>query len=57
MRLPTTITTTMRLPLDVKAFLEEEAQLNSSSQNSEIVRAIRDRMQIVREREAKSEAA
>jgi len=33
--------TTFRLPPDVKAFLEAEARENASSQNSEIVRAIR----------------
>ncbi len=31
----------IRLPLDVKAFIEAEAFENSSSQNSEIVRALR----------------
>ncbi len=34
-------TTTIRLPGEVKAFIEAEAQENASSQNSEIVRAIR----------------
>ena len=33
--------TSLRLPLDVKAFIEHEARENASSQNSEIVRAIR----------------
>jgi len=33
--------TSLRLPLDVKAFIEAEASENASSQNSEIVRAIR----------------
>lgn len=32
---------TLRLPRDVKKFIETEAQKNTSSQNSEIVRAIR----------------
>ncbi len=36
--------TTVRLPLDIKAFLQAEARENASSQNSEIVRAIRERM-------------
>lgn len=31
----------IRLPTDAKAFIEAEAKENSSSQNSEIVRAIR----------------
>nr|WP_278520806.1 Arc family DNA-binding protein [Brucella anthropi] len=31
----------LRLPSDVKAFIEAEARENTSSQNSEIVRAIR----------------
>lgn len=33
--------TSLRLPLDVKAYIEDQAKENSSSQNSEIVRAIR----------------
>jgi hypothetical protein len=33
--------TTLRLPHDAKGFIETEAMENSSSQNSEIVRAIR----------------
>lgn len=31
----------IRLPVDVKAFIEAESSENSSSQNSEIVRALR----------------
>lgn len=31
----------IRLPADVKAFIEKEASENSSSQSSEVVRAIR----------------
>lgn len=34
----------IRLPLDIKAWLESEADKNFSSKNSEIVRAIRERM-------------
>ncbi len=34
----------LRLPPDAKAFIEMEAQKNASSQNSEIVRCIRERM-------------
>lgn len=33
--------TTIRLPLDAKAYIEAESKENASSQNSEIVRAIR----------------
>ncbi|WP_155936620.1 Arc family DNA-binding protein [Mesorhizobium ciceri] len=34
----------LRLPQDVKAFIEAQATRNASSQNSEIVRCIRERM-------------
>jgi len=34
----------LRLPPDLKAFVATEAARNGSSQNSEIVRAIRERM-------------
>lgn len=34
----------IRIPPDAKAFIEAEARENASSQNSEIVRAIRERM-------------
>lgn len=34
----------LRLPADVKAFVQEQAKRNASSQNSEIVRSIRERM-------------
>lgn len=34
----------VRLPADVKAFIASQAARNGSSQNSEIVRCIRDRM-------------
>lgn len=36
----------LRLPADVKAFIESEARENTSSQNSEIVRAIRTAMKL-----------
>ncbi|MER8979281.1 Arc family DNA-binding protein [Mesorhizobium sp. M0870] len=36
--------TSLRLPQDVKAFIEAQAERNGSSQNSEIVRCIRNRM-------------
>lgn len=35
----------VRLPADAKAFIAAQAARNSSSQNSEIVRCIRDRME------------
>ncbi len=35
----------IRLPEDVKAWIAAQAEKNYSSQNSEIVRAIRERMQ------------
>ncbi|NEH87747.1 Arc family DNA-binding protein [Rhizobium leguminosarum] len=34
----------LRLPDDQKAFVEREAQRNGSSQNSEIIRCVRERM-------------
>ncbi|WP_373867422.1 Arc family DNA-binding protein [Microvirga aerophila] len=34
----------IRLPNDVKAFIADQARRNGSSQNSEVIRAIRDRM-------------
>jgi predicted HicB family RNase H-like nuclease len=34
----------IRLPDEVKAFIAEQAKRNGSSQNSEIIRAIRERM-------------
>lgn len=34
----------IRLPNDLKAWLEEQAKINESTQNSEVVRAIRERM-------------
>jgi hypothetical protein len=43
----------IRLPLDIKAWLEQEAVHNASSQNSEIVRALRHRMKA----EPKADAA
>lgn len=34
----------VRLPHDVKAWLSAQAERNQSSQNSEVIRAIRERM-------------
>ncbi|MFG6566987.1 Arc family DNA-binding protein [Sulfitobacter sp. 1A13679] len=35
----------LRLPPDLKSWIEDQAEANAASQNSEIVRAIRERMQ------------
>jgi hypothetical protein len=37
----------VRLPIDVKAFVDEQAERYGSSQNSEIIRALRERMERV----------
>jgi hypothetical protein len=42
----------VRLPRDVKAWIEREAERNGASQNSEIIRAIRVRMDEQREANA-----
>jgi hypothetical protein len=34
----------IRVPLDLKAFVKAQAARNGSSQNSEVVRALRERM-------------
>jgi hypothetical protein len=41
---PPSVTTLIRMPLDMKEWLEEEAARCCSSQNAEMVRAIRARM-------------
>ncbi|AYD02227.1 Arc family DNA-binding protein [Neorhizobium sp. NCHU2750] len=38
------VTTSLRLPIDLKLFVDQEAEKNGSSQNSEIIRAVRERM-------------
>ena len=35
----------IRFPADVKAWLADQARLNASSQNSEVIRAVRERME------------
>ena len=35
----------LRLPPDLKVWIQAQAQKNGASQNSEIIRAIRDRME------------
>lgn len=47
MEKPLTSKLLVRLPIDVKAFLEREANENASSQNSEVVRCIRTAMRKV----------
>ncbi|MDD9745517.1 Arc family DNA-binding protein [Marinovum sp. PR37] len=34
----------LRLPPDLKRWIEEQAEANGSSQNSEVIRAVRERM-------------
>lgn len=34
----------IRFPADVKTWLEEQSRLNRSSQNSEVIRSVRERM-------------
>ena len=41
----------VRMPRDVKAWIEREAERNGASQNSEIIRSIRARMDGERERQ------
>lgn len=42
----------LRLPPDLKEWVEKQARINGSSQNSEVVRSIRERMERVERREA-----
>jgi hypothetical protein len=44
-KLPDRANMVLRLPRDIKRWLEREAVENASSQNSEIIRAIRQRME------------
>jgi len=44
-KLPDRANMVLRLPRDIKRWLEREAAENASSQNSEIIRAIRQRME------------
>lgn len=46
----------IRLPVDAKAFIEAEAQRNMSSQGSEIVRCIRERMDRVQKQKGEATA-
>lgn len=41
----------IRLPVDVKAFVDQQAEKFGSSQNSEIIRAVRERMERVQREE------
>jgi poly(3-hydroxybutyrate) depolymerase len=48
----------MRFPQDVKAWLQAQADLHGSSQNSEAIRAIRERMdRIADQREGRERAS
>lgn len=47
----------MRLPQDVKAWLQAQAELHGSSQNSEAIRAIRERMDRIGHRNESNERA
>ncbi|TBE73766.1 Arc family DNA-binding protein [Rhizobium beringeri] len=38
----------VRLPVEMKAFVADQSERNGSSQNSEIIRCIRERMEKVR---------
>lgn len=39
----------LRMPEDLKRWLAKEAEMNGSSQNSEVIRAVRERMERVEE--------
>ena len=41
----------LRLPEDLKGFIASESEKNSSSQNSEIIRAVRERLERVQRKE------
>jgi hypothetical protein len=51
-----TVSVLVRLPLDVKQWLEREAARNAGSQNSEIVRSLRARMDLPGVRHARRKA-
>lgn len=51
------VTTTLRLPEDVKNFLHEQARLNCSSESSEAVRAVRERMERLEASSARNQSA
>lgn len=34
----------LRLPTDIKVWIQDQAEKNGSSQNGEVIRAVRDRM-------------
>lgn len=46
----------VRLPADIKSFLAAQSERNSSSQNSEIIRAVRERMERVKREEIPAQA-
>ena len=51
MRTAETTNVLIRLPVDAKTWLEQQAQRNGSSQNSEIIRCVRDRMEGLKRQE------
>ena len=46
-----TIGLMVRLPHDIKSFVAQQSDRNGSSQNSEIIRAVRERMERVQREE------
>ncbi len=44
----------LRLPEDLKTWIEKQAGLNGSSQNSEVIRAVRERMNRLEENRSNS---
>lgn len=47
----------LRLPPDLKQFIEAEAERNASSQNSEVVRCVRERMERLEKEKGEASAA
>jgi len=47
----------LRLPPDLKQFIEAEAERNASSQNSEVVRCVRERMERLEKEKGEAPAA
>lgn len=47
----------LRIPTDLKDFLQQEVDRNGSTQNSEIIRAIRERMDRIGHRNESNERA
>lgn len=47
-----TVQVAIRFPADVKAWLAAQAEKNGSSQNSEVIRAVRERMDAMEKADA-----